>query len=65
MELSYRSAFREFKDSLGINMTMKKNFIFVPVQTMKKYIYVRTRTAVEASCDKPVSYTHLTLPTKA
>ena len=27
---------RKFKDSLGINMTMKKFFIFVPVQTMKK-----------------------------
>ena len=26
---------RKFKDSLGINMTMKKSFIFVPVQTMK------------------------------
>ena len=27
---------RKFKDSLGINTTMKKFFIFVPVQTMKK-----------------------------
>ena len=27
---------RIFKDSLGIDMTMKKFFIFVPVQTMKK-----------------------------
>ena len=26
---------RKFKESLGINMTMKKFFIFVPVQTMK------------------------------
>ena len=28
---------RKFKDGLGINMTMKKIFIFVPVQTMKKF----------------------------
>ena len=28
--------FRKFKDGLGINTTMKKFFIFVPVQTMKK-----------------------------
>ena len=27
--------FRKFKDSLGINTTMKKFLIFVPVQTMK------------------------------
>ena len=27
---------RKFKDSLGINMTMKKIFVFVPVQTIKK-----------------------------
>ena len=27
---------RKFKDSLGINTTMKKIFIFVPVQTVKK-----------------------------
>ena len=27
---------RKFKDSWGINTTMKKFFIFVPVQTMKK-----------------------------
>ena len=27
---------RKFEDSLGINTTMKKLFIFVPVQTMKK-----------------------------
>ena len=27
---------RKFKDGLGINTTMKKFFIFVPVQTMKK-----------------------------
>ena len=27
---------RKFKDSWGINTTMKKLFIFVPVQTMKK-----------------------------
>ena len=37
-ELSYRSARPEFKDSLGINMTMKKIFIFVSVQTIKKTI---------------------------
>ena len=29
---------RKFKDSLGINMTMKKIFIFVPVQTMKIFV---------------------------
>ena len=28
---------RKFKDSLGINMTMKKIFIFVLVQTMKVF----------------------------
>ena len=28
---------RKFKDSLGINTTMKKIFIFVPVQTMKMF----------------------------
>ena len=33
---------------------MKKIFYFVPVQTMKKniYIYFRTRAAVQASCKK-------------
>ena len=31
---------------------MKKFFIFVPVQTMKKHIYFRIRTAVQASCEK-------------
>ena len=31
---------RKFKDSLGINMTMKKIFIFVPVQTIKKIMLV-------------------------
>ena len=30
---------RKFKDSLGINVTMKKCFIFVPVQTIQKQIY--------------------------
>ena len=30
--------FRKFKDGLGINTTMKKFFIFVPVQTMKKIL---------------------------
>ena len=29
----------KFKDSLGINMTMKKIVIFVPVQTMKKSFF--------------------------
>ena len=29
---------RKFKDSLGINTTMKKIFIFVPVQTIKKIV---------------------------
>ena len=28
---------RKFKDIVGVNMTMKKLFIFVPVQTMKKF----------------------------
>ena len=31
---------RIFKDSLGINMTMKKFFIFVPVQTMKIFFFI-------------------------
>ena len=36
MELSYRSACPEiFEDGLGINMTMKKFFVFVPVQQYK------------------------------
>ena len=30
---------RKFKDSSGINMTMKKFFIFVPVQTLQKQNY--------------------------
>ena len=30
---------RKFKDSLGINTTMKIFFIFVPVQTMKKTFF--------------------------
>ena len=40
---------RKFKDSLGINTTMKKFFFFEHVQTMKKKIYFRTRTAVQVS----------------
>ena len=38
VELSYRSV-RKFKDGLGINMTMKKFFIFVPVQTITINFY--------------------------
>ena len=33
---------RKFKDSLGINTTMKKFFIFVPVQTIRPYPYSST-----------------------
>ena len=46
MELSRWSSLtdqlvRKLKDSLGINMTMKKFVIFVPVQTMKtKLLFV-------------------------
>ena len=43
---------RKFKDSLGINTTMKILFIFVPVQTMKKIFLFPIRTAVQASCEK-------------
>ena len=40
----------KFKDSLGIYSTMKKFFIFVPVQTIKKKCLFPTRTAVQ-SCE--------------
>ena len=48
---------RKFKDSVGINITMKKFFIFVPVPIKKKLFersefLFRTRTAVQASCEK-------------
>ena len=43
---------RKFKDRLGFNTTMKKFVIFVPVQTMNKYLAFPTRAAVQASCDK-------------
>ena len=43
---------RKFKDRLGFNTTMKKFVIFVPVQTMNKYLAFPTRAAVLASCDK-------------
>ena len=35
---------RKFKDGSGINMTMKKTFIFVPVQTIHK-----KKNSIEAS----------------
>ena len=38
---------RQFNDSLGINMTMKKFFIFVPVQTIKKKISRAKRVSCE------------------
>ena len=44
---------RKCKDSLGINMTMKIFFIFVPVQTMKKKIMlVPVQQYKQASCEK-------------
>ena len=49
---------RKFKDSLGINMIMKNSLFSYPYKPLKKYIFerseslFRTRTAVQASCEK-------------